>query len=98
MDPADAERVADIFAESDAGTLPRRIGVTRRSLFSFHGLYFHLIEAERDIGPALAVHRDDPDFLDINRRLSAYITAYDPQTWRGPRDAMAREFYTWQAS
>ena len=29
------------------------------------------------------------------RKLDAYITPYDPETWRSPKDAQAREFYSW---
>ncbi|NEY37436.1 TcmI family type II polyketide cyclase, partial [Streptomyces sp. PRKS01-65] len=25
----------------------------------------------------------------------AYVTAYDPATWRSPKDAMANCFYRW---
>lgn len=98
MAASDAEAVARIFAESDAGTLPHLIGVTGRSLFSFHGLYFHLIESGQPIGPALRQVRDDPEFARINARLAAHVKPFDPETWRSPADAMARLFYRWQAS
>jgi hypothetical protein len=29
--------------------------------------------------------------------LSPYTSPYSPDTWRGPQDAMAKEFYRWQA-
>ncbi|NUK26932.1 TcmI family type II polyketide cyclase, partial [Streptomyces lunaelactis] len=32
---------------------------------------------------------------DISDRLSAFVSPYDPETWRSPKDAMAREFYRW---
>ena len=95
MDPGDEAAVAEIFAESDAGELPHLIGVTRRELFSFHGLYFHLIETEGSINAPLANAREHPLFVDVNTKLAKYISPYDPATWRGPRDAMARSFYTW---
>ena len=95
MNPADAPAVAEIFAESDAGELPHLIGVRRRDLFHFHGLYFHLIETDGEIGKTLSPMRDHPLFVDVNSKLEKYIEAYDPQTWRGPRDAMATSFYTW---
>ncbi len=98
MADADADAVAKIFAESDAGPLPHRIGVTGRSLFSFHGLYFHLIESGQPIGPALSQVREDPEFTGINARLAAHISPFDPETWRSPADAMAHLFYRWQAS
>ncbi|KWW98075.1 TcmI family type II polyketide cyclase [Carbonactinospora thermoautotrophica] len=95
MRPGSAEPIADIFAKSDAGELPRLIGVRGRSLFQFGELYLHLIEADRPVGPAVAELRDHPEFRGISERLSRYVSAYDPQTWREPRDAMAREFYRW---
>jgi cyclase len=89
------EAVAEAFAESDRTELPDLLGVAGRSLFSFHDLYFHLIESEVDLRPGLAKVREHPLFADINTKLSAHISAYDPG-WRGPQDAMAREFYRWQ--
>nr|ASV46866.1 polyketide synthase [uncultured bacterium] len=97
MDPADAKAVADIFAESDQTELPRMLGVTRRGLFRFHGVYLHLFESEQEIGPLLAQVRDHPLFADVNSRLARHISPYEPSTWRGPNDAMAEEFYTWRA-
>ncbi|WP_307875090.1 TcmI family type II polyketide cyclase [Frankia nepalensis] len=97
MNPSDEQAVAQIFAESDAGELPHLVGVSRRELFAFHGLYFHLIEAEESINTPLANVREHPLFVDVNTKLEKYISAYDPETWRGPRDAMARGFYTWEA-
>ena len=37
--------------------------------------------------------RDHPLFKEISRRLDEYITPYNPETWRSPKDATAREFY-----
>ncbi len=62
MEPSETEAVAKIFAESDAGDLPAMIGVTRRTLFRFHNLYFHLAQADQD----------------INRKLAEHIRPYDP--------------------
>jgi cyclase len=98
MNPTDEAAVAEIFRESDAGELPHLVGVSRRELFAFHGLYFHLIEADDSIQAPLDGVRDHPLFADVNARLGKYIAAYDPATWRGPRDAMARSFYTWTAA
>jgi cyclase len=97
MNPADENPIADIFAQSDAGELPRLIGARRRELFTYQGLYFHLVEGERPVGPAVADVRSHPLFVDINARLDAYISPYDPATWRGPADAMARSFYSWES-
>ena len=95
MAPADQEAVAGIFAASDATDLPHRVGVRSRTLYTFHGLYMHLVEADRPVGPAVANLRDDPLFRKIDAELSQYVRAYDPQTWRSPADAMATPFYRW---
>lgn len=94
MNPGDAESVAGIFAESDAGELPRMIGVSRRTLFHFHDLYFHLVEAEEDISPNLYRARETNAFGDINTKLGDFISPFDPG-WREPKDAMATPFYVW---
>ena len=39
---------------------------------------------------------EHPEFRAISDRLSAFVSPYDPETWRGPKDAMAREFYRWE--
>ncbi len=96
MDPAEAESVAEIFAESDGGELPRMIGVSRRTLFRFHDLYFHLVEADAGISESLYQARTHPLYQDINTRLSRHIRPYDPG-WKEPKDAMAVPFYTWEA-
>jgi cyclase len=97
MDPADAKEVADIFAKSDTTELPKMLGITRRALFRFHGVYLHLFESEQEISPLLAGVREHPLFTDVNTQLARYISPYDPATWRGPNDAMADEFYSWRA-
>ncbi|GHF28178.1 TcmI family type II polyketide cyclase [Streptomyces morookaense] len=97
MDPGDAQSVAEVFAESDAGALPGLIGVTGRSLFHYNGLYFHLIEAETSVRERIDAKKTDPLFQDVSRKLEPYIAPYDPQTWQGPADAMATRFYSWRA-
>ncbi|TYB39230.1 TcmI family type II polyketide cyclase [Micromonospora sp. AP08] len=94
MDVADAEGVANVFAESDRTDLPAMVGVSRRTLFAFHDLYFHLVQADEDITPNLYRARSHPLYQDINTKLGRFISPYDPQ-WREPRDAMAEAFYTW---
>jgi len=94
MDHDDADKVAAIFAESDATDLPHLIGVQRRTLFRFHGLYFHLVEAGQPIGGNLEQARSHPLYQDINTRLAQHMTPFDP-AWREPKDAMAEPFYTW---
>lgn len=96
MKPDSAQDIAETFAASDDGELPRLIGVTGRSLFQFGDLYLHLIEAERPPGPEVAKVSSHPQFRSISEQLTAYVSAYDPQTWREPKDAMAHEFYRWE--
>ncbi|WP_405581878.1 TcmI family type II polyketide cyclase [Streptomyces sp. NBC_01190] len=98
MRPGSAQDIADTFAASDQGELPGLIGVTGRSLFQFGDLYMHLVEAERPPGSEVARMKDHPEFRTISKALTAYVEAYDPATWREPKDAMAREFYRWERS
>lgn len=94
MEPAEAPSVAALFAESDRTALPRMVGVTRRTLYRFHDLYFHLVEAGDDLPQRLGAVRDDPLYADLNTKLGQVITPYSPD-WREPKDAMATEFYSW---
>ncbi|MEU6540038.1 TcmI family type II polyketide cyclase [Streptomyces sp. NPDC047000] len=96
MAPGSAPDIAKVFAESDRGELPHLIGVSGRSLFQFGDVYLHLLEAERDPSPAIARLAGHPEFRDISEQLSAYVSAYDPATWRSPKDAMAQCFYRWE--
>jgi cyclase len=92
-----AEDIAAVFDESDRkGKLPDLIGVRGRSLFQFGDVYLHLIEADQPPGPEVARMTGHPEFRAISERLTAYVQAYDPATWREPKDAMAREFYRWE--
>jgi len=97
MKASEAPAVAQIFADSDASDLPRMIGVSRRTLFRFHDLYFHLVEADQDIAPNLYKARGHSLYQSINDRLSHHVRPYDPN-WREPRDAMAVPFYVWEAN
>ncbi|MET7934376.1 TcmI family type II polyketide cyclase [Streptomyces sp. NPDC005322] len=96
MKDGSAADIASVFEESDRGELPHLIGVTGRSLFQFHDVYLHLIEADRPPGPEVARMAGHPEFRAISERLTAYVEAYDPETWREPKDAMAHEFYRWE--
>ncbi|MFE7269770.1 TcmI family type II polyketide cyclase [Streptomyces sp. NPDC057623] len=96
MAPQSAKDIADVFAASDAGELPHLVGVTKRSLFQFGDVYMHFIEAEQDPGPAIAKVAGHPEFVGISKRLEAFVSPYDPQTWRSPKDAMAKCFYQWE--
>lgn len=96
MAPHSAPAIADVFSASDRGELPHLVGVTRRSLFQFGDVYMHYIEADQDPGPAVARVAQHPAFREISKKLEAYVSPYDPQTWRGPKDAMANCFYRWE--
>jgi cyclase len=93
--PGAEEEVARIFAESDATELPRITGVRHRSLFVLDDIYIHLVETDDEFAEAVDRVRDHELFKEISRKLDPYITPYDPETWRSPKDAQAREFYSW---
>ncbi|MGW7006503.1 TcmI family type II polyketide cyclase [Streptomyces sp. NPDC054933] len=95
MKPGAAPGIAEVFADSDRGELPHLIGVSGRSLFQFGDVYLHLIEADEPPGPRVASLTGHPEFRNVSERLAAYVQAYDPETWREPKDAMAHEFYRW---
>ncbi len=95
--PDAREKVAAIFAESDAGELPRLAGVTHRSLFVLDDLYVHLVELDGDLVDRVESIKQHPLFQEISEKLAAYITPYNPETWRSPKDANAVEFYAWDA-
>ena len=93
----DPSEIAETFAASDATDLPHLVGVSRRTLFTFHDLYLHLVEAPADIAPNLYRARSHPLYEDINTRLAQFVRPYDPN-WAEPKDAMARSFYSWTAA
>ena len=95
--PGARDRVAEVFAKSDAGPLPRLAGVRHRSLYALGDVYVHVVEMDDDAGTAIEDVRDHPLFREISARLEPYIAPYDPATWRSPKDAMAVEFYRWDA-
>lgn len=95
LDPGPAESIAELFAESDATELPDLVGVSRRTLFRFHDLYFHLVEADDDITPNLYAARKHPLYTTLSDRLQSHVRPYDPN-WQEPKDAMAQPFYVWE--
>lgn len=98
MAPESAPTVADLFRDSDqCTTLPSELGVRRRSLFRYYDLYFHLVDFAGPADQALRTARDLPDFRRLSDALSPLIAPYDPHTWRSPVDAMAQEFYRYEA-
>jgi cyclase len=96
MKTQEPREIADVFAGSDATELPHLVGVSRRTLFSFHDLYFHLVEADEDINKNLYKARSHPLYGDINTKLLSFVSPYDPN-WKEPKDAMASPFYVWTA-
>lgn len=97
MAPTDADAVASVFGRYDATPMPYEIGVQRRSLYQFHGIYVHLIDFDRPAQEAMKIAQSLPDFRAVSQDLRPYIEAYDPD-WRSPQDAMARRFYHWTAT
>jgi cyclase len=95
--PESTEEVAVIFAESDRSELPALAGVKHRSLFVLEDIYIHYVEMDEDFEQSVDAVRDHPLFEEISRRLDDHITPYNPETWRSPKDATAREFYSWDA-
>ncbi len=93
--PGSEEEVAKLFAESDSSELPRLAGVRHRSLFVLDDIYVHYVETDDDFAEAVDAVREHPLFREISAKLDAHITPYDPETWQSPKDAQAREFYSW---
>jgi len=94
--PGAEDEVAQIFADSDRTDLPQLAGVRHRSLFVLDDIYVHYVETDADFELAVDEVRDHPLFKEISRKLDDYITPYNPETWRSPKDATAREFYSWE--
>ncbi|TMQ91578.1 TcmI family type II polyketide cyclase [Actinomadura soli] len=98
MEPESSAEVARLFADFDAGEMPDLMGTRRRQLFHFNGLYFHLQDFDDDHGEErVEAAKCHPSFVQISTDLKQFITAYDPATWRSPKDAMATRFYHWPA-
>jgi Polyketide synthesis cyclase len=89
--------VARIFSESDSTTLPELAGVRQRSLFVLDDVYVHLVEFQGEADESVEGVRQHELFRDVSRKLEPFIRPYNPKTWRSPRDAFAREFYSWTA-
>jgi cyclase len=93
--PGAEDEVAKLFAESDQSELPGLAHVRHRSLFVLDDIYIHYVETEDEFGAEVDAVRKHPLFQEISAKLDAYITPYDPETWQSPKDAQAREFYSW---
>ncbi|MGA6161604.1 TcmI family type II polyketide cyclase [Amycolatopsis magusensis] len=98
MDAASSAEVAGLFAEFDRGEMPGLMGTRRRQLFHYRGLYFHLQDFDGGEGAErIEAAKGRAEFVRISADLKPFITAYDPETWRSPKDAMAERFYHWSA-
>ena len=93
--PGAEEEVAAAFAASDATELPDLVGVVSRRLYAIGDVYIHVVDTERPFAEGVASVRDHPLFQEVSDRLRPFIEPLDPDTWRSPRDAFAREFYRW---
>ncbi len=96
--PGSEAAVAEIFAESDASELPELAGVVHRSLWVLDDIYIHLVETHDDFDSTVTNIRDHPLFQEISRKLDDHIQPYDPETWKSPKDAMAKQFYVFEAA
>jgi cyclase len=97
MDPDAAGEVAAIFADHDRSPLPTMLGLTGRTLFKYgDDLYFHLIEAEQDVLPRLAAHRDHELFRTIDTQLARILRPYSPDA-PSLLESRAQAFYQWSA-
>lgn len=95
--PGSEEKVAEVFAESDATDLPKLTGVRHRSLFVLEDIYVHYVEMDDDFSESVDKVRNHELFREISKKLEPYIQPYNPETWKSPKDATAREFYAWDA-
>jgi hypothetical protein len=96
--PGAEPEVARIFDESDGGPLPVQMGVAGRWLYSLDDVYLHLMErTDAAVTEGMGQSHHAPAFAKVMEELSPYTSAYNPDTWRGPQDAVAKEFYRWRA-
>jgi cyclase len=98
MEPHSSTAVAELFEEFDRTEMPGLMGTRRRQLFHYQGLYFHLQDfADEQGGESIEAAKTLPTFVQISKDLRPYVSAYDPETWKSPKDAMATRFYRWTA-
>ncbi len=98
IEPETEGAVADVFAASDATSLPHEIGVLQRELYSLQDIYLHVIDLKDPPGEVLRRAQKLPGFQQISADLRPYIKPYDEQRWRTPQDAVAKQFYRWSAA
>jgi hypothetical protein len=96
--PGAESEVARIFGDSDAGPLPAQMGIVGRWLYSIDDVYLHLMErTDAAVAQGLGQNHHTPAFARVMEELSPYTSPYNPDTWHGPQDSVAKEFYRWQA-
>jgi cyclase len=93
--PDSQDKVAEIWAESDATDLPRIAGVEHRSLWTLGDVYIQLLETAEPGQETINRIKGHPEFVRISDRLSEFISPY-LSTWRSPKDAQAQNFYTYE--
>jgi cyclase len=98
MDACFSDPVAALFWDFDRTEMPGLMGTRRRQLFHYQGLYFHLQDfAGEHGGNTIEAAKTHPTFIKISTDLRPFISAYDPETWKSPKDAIATRFYHWAA-
>ncbi|MGD5592426.1 TcmI family type II polyketide cyclase, partial [Xanthomonas citri pv. citri] len=98
MKPGSEENIAQVFRDSDAGPLPRELGVVGRWLYSIDDVFVHLLEQDKQTAIASRNNHDHrPAFGAIMRALAPYVSPYNPEHWQSHLDAQARVFYRWEA-
>ncbi len=99
MKPGAEPDIARVFTESDAGELPVETGVTGRWLYSLEDVFVHLLEQDSEKAAVVRANHESlrPAFAKVMQELSPYVEPYRPETWRSPRDSVARVFHRWQA-
>ncbi len=99
MKACSSDSVAHLFEDFDETEMPHLMGTRRRQLFHYQGLYFHLQDFDDDHGgETIEAAKAHPRFVKISKDLRPYISAYDPETWKSPKDAIATRFYHWAAA
>lgn len=96
IQPGAEREVGEIFATSDSSSLPAAIGVRERSLYSLADVYLHVVDFTSNGDPSLERARQLAGFQQISADLAPYISPYR-STWKGPQDAIAKQFYHWRA-
>ena len=76
--PGSAEKVAEIFRESDDTDLPKLAGVRHRSLFILEDIYIHLVEMDEDFDQCGGGVRDHPPVPGDQQEARALHPALQP--------------------